>query len=134
MIVQSKFRLDTQMLDPFYIESIQCYPTTTYGFTIWETEWSDNKDDEGNFNRYINWGPFAELHKLLENTNCLDNKIAIVYSNGLVLGFYDGKIRIGTKYNNHGGRVITKEEFEKKYDSYIARKKVVKQISSKWSK
>ena len=54
MIAQSKFRLDTQMLNPFYIESIQCYPTTTYGFTIWETKWSDNKDDEGNFNRYIN--------------------------------------------------------------------------------
>ena len=54
-------------------------------------------DENGKFNRWLHWGPFAELVEMLETMNLMDNKISVEYENGLFIGFYDGKVQIGTK-------------------------------------
>lgn len=115
-MIQNIMSTDYDLLDPSNIVSIQQYPTFTTGFEVWRTEWSDCHDDDGKFNRWINWGPFQDLHEMLERIGLLDNKIAIVYDNGLILGYYDGVIRIGTTYDNLGGYFKSQEEILQRFD------------------
>jgi hypothetical protein len=122
-MVKNLMSTDYNLLDPSNMVSIQQYPTFTTGFEVWRTEWSDNHDDEGRFNRWIDWGPFQDLHEILERIGLLDNKIAIVYNNGLVLGYYDGVIRIGTYFNNRGGYFKTQEEILQRFNKVYLNKR-----------
>ena len=121
-MIQNLMSTDYNLLDPSNIVSIQQYPTFTTGFEVWRTEWSDSRDDEGRFNRWINWGPFQDLYEMLEKIGLVDNKIAIVYDNGLVLGYYDGVIRIGTYFNNRGGYFKTQEEILQRFNKVYPNK------------
>lgn len=122
-MIQNLMLTDHYLLDPSNIISIQQYPTVTNGIEVWRTEWSDHRDDEGRFNRWINWGPFQDLHEMLEKIGLADNKIAIVYDNSLVLGYYDGVIRIGTSYDNLGGYFKSQEEILQRFDKVYPNKR-----------
>lgn len=97
MATVATFNTDYHLLDIDEIKAIHQYPTVTEGFEVWNTSYSDSYDENGKFNRWLCWGPFAELVEMLEIMNLMDNKISVEYKNGLFIGFYDGKVRIGTK-------------------------------------
>ena len=122
-MIKNLMSTDYDLLDPSNMVSIQQYPTFTTGFEVWRTEWSDSRDDEGRFNRWINWGPFQDLKEMLEKIGLLDNKIAIVYDNGLVFGFHDGVIRIGTYFHNYGGYFKNQEEILQRFDKVYPTKR-----------
>lgn len=105
---------DYRMMHTDKIVRVHRYTTVvTDCFTVWETKWNP----EGN--RFSEWGPFEDLVAFLEDINVMDNKIAVEYINGLYIGFYDGKVNIGTGVYHPLGCVasaIEREEIEKRLD------------------
>lgn len=113
---------DYHLLDVDEIVAIHQYPTIVDGFSVWQTDFVDDYDEDGKFNRYRQYGPFAELVELLEQLNLWDNKIAIEYKNGLFVGFYDRWFSVGTKCTHLGHTYIkTHEEIMERYKNYCER-------------
>lgn len=123
-MIESILNTDYHLLDVDKMVAIHQYPTVTDGFEVWSTSYSDNRDNQGNFNRYCCWGPFADLVQLLEQMNIMDNKISVEYD-GLFIGFYDGKVRIGRKCWHVGdhSNVIKHDEIRKRYEIILERRK-----------
>lgn len=110
-MIDSILPTDYHLTDVSNWKTFHGYTTVTNGFSVWETRFSDSHDDNGKFNRYAEWGPFYDLVELLEKLNLMDNKIAIEYNNGLVVGLYDGRVRIGNKaYPESYARSLNNEE------------------------
>lgn len=77
-------------------------------------------EKDGQFHRYAGYGPFADIVRILEKANLMDNKIALKFRNGSMLGYYDNTWYIGTKAN-HGsyGKILTQEEFQEKIKPHL---------------
>lgn len=121
------FKTDYHLLDVDKIKAVHQYPTVTCGFEVWKTDYSDSYDEEGKFNRWLCWGPFADLVEMLEAMNLMDNKISVEYKNGLFIGFYDGHVTIGTKCWHSGDHNYVKThedilEAYKRYKAYCSRR------------
>ncbi len=122
MIKQNMMMLDSELEDLSNIVRIHQYPSLCIGYDVWKTKWSDSKDDNGNFNRYVEWGPFQDLVAELEKLNLMDNKIVLVYNNGIHIGFYDGTVQIGMKMSRMVSPYsISAEEIKQKLDKKTAR-------------
>ncbi len=94
---------DSLMLCPSNMKMIHQYPSMVCnGFVVWDTRNSDDNDVNGNFNRYAEWGPFYSLVEILEKLNLMDNKIVVEYKNGFCIGFYDGRVKVGTLVHTSG--------------------------------
>lgn len=100
MIKQNNMSIDFMLEDLSRVERLYQYPSLCVGYTIWKTKWSDSKDDNGKFNRYIEWGPFQDLVESLERIGLFDNKIVLQYKDGLCIGFFDGSVMIGQKVSD----------------------------------
>ena len=113
---------DYRLSDIDEIVAVHQYPTIVDGFSVWQTDFIDDYDEEGKFNRYRQYGPFAELVEFLEQLNLWDNKIAIEYKNGLFVGFYDRWFTVGTKCTHLSHTYIkTHEEIMGRYKDYCER-------------
>lgn len=123
IMIQTELHTDVSLLDERSIAAVHQYDCIVDGFVIWETKFSDDKDADGNFNRYISWGPFAELVRFLENINLMDNKIAVEYNNGLFIGFYDGKVIVGTKVRHFSDHPWIKRDVHQRYKEYEQKRK-----------
>lgn len=122
MATVTTFNTDYHLLDVDKIKTIHQYPTVTDGFEVWNTSYSDSYDENRHYNRWLSWGPFAELVEMLETMGLMDNKISIEYKDGLFIGFYDGKVRIGTKCWHVGEHkyIKTHEDIINAYKKYKA--------------
>lgn len=122
MATVTKFNTDYHLLDVEKIRNVHQYPTVTDGYEVWNTSYSDSYDENGNFNRWLDWGPFAELVEMLETMNLMDNKISVEYESGLFIGFYDGHVTIGTKCWHVGDHkyIKTHKDILNAYERYKA--------------
>lgn len=113
------------------ITKIHQYPSLCIGHEVWNTDWSDSKDDNSNFNRYVCWGPFQDLVAELEELNLFDNKIVLVYEDGLHIGFYDGSVRIGTSMSRYVSPYsINSEEIQKRISELDGMRKLRRMAKS----
>ena len=122
-MIKATLDTDYSLVDEQKIAAVHQYDCIVDGFTVWETKFSDSKDENGNFNRWIEWGPFADLVELLEHINLMDNKIAVEYYNGLFIGFYDGKVTIGTRVHHFSDHPWIKTDIRKRVKEYEERRK-----------
>lgn len=124
-MIKAALNTDYSLLDAEKIAAVHQYDCIVDGFTVWETRFSDSKDEDGNFNRWIGWGPFADLVKLLEHIDLMDNKIAVEYYNGIYVGFYDGKVTIGTRVHHFSDHPWIKTDIRRRIKEYEERRKVL---------
>jgi hypothetical protein len=122
-MIKAALHTDFSLIDEQKIAAVHQYDCIVNGFTVWNTEFSDSKDEDGNFNRWIQWGPFAELVELLEHINLMDNKIAVEYYNGMYIGFYDGEVTIGTRVHHFSDHPWIKTDIHKRIKEYEERRK-----------
>lgn len=122
MIKQREMMLGHYLEDVSNIKRIHQYPSLCCGHQVWDTDWSDCKDDNGKFNRYVDWGPFQDLVETLEEIGLFDNKIVLVYEDGLHIGFYDGVVKIGTSLSRYVSPYsVSKEEIMKRYNDRFSK-------------
>ena len=122
-MIKATLETDWNLLEETKIAAVHQYDCIVDGFEVWKTEFSDSKDEDGEFNRYVEWGPFAELVKFLEHINLMDNKIAVEYYNGLFIGFYDGTVRIGTRVHHLSDHPWIKRDIVMRYKNYVERER-----------
>lgn len=116
-----EWETDSYLINVDNMVKFYTYDCIVHGITIWKTEWESNYVD-GKYNRYQHYGPLYDLVELLEHMNLWDNKIAIEYSNGLFLGFYDGTFTIGASVHKFWSHEKSHEELLKRYDTYVLKK------------
>lgn len=124
-MIKAKLDTDWTLIDENKIAAVHQYDCIVHGFTVWKTEFSDSKDEDGNFNRWIAWGPFANLVEFLEHINLMDNKIAVEYYNGLFIGFYDGEVTIGTRVHHFSDKPWIRRNIAERYRKYEERRKIL---------
>jgi len=122
-MIKAELDTDWTLLDEKKIAAVHQYDCIVDGFTVWKTEFSDSKDEHGKFNRWISWGPFADLVELLEHIHLMDNKIAVEYYNGIFVGFYDGEVRIGTRVRHFSDHPWIKRDIYRRCKEYEERRK-----------
>lgn len=122
-MIKAELRTDSTLTHVREIVAVHQYDCIVSGFVVWDTEFSDSKDDDGKFNRYVAWGPFAELVELLEHIGLMDNKIAVEYSNGMFIGFYDGEVTVGTRVRHFSDHPWIKTDIYRRYKEYEERRK-----------
>ena len=122
-MIKTKLDTDSRLVYESKIAAVHQYGSIVDGFIVWKTKFSDSKDEDGKFNRWIEWGPFADLVKFLENINLMDNKIAVEYYNGLYIGFYDGTVCVGTKVLHISDHPWIKRDIHRRYVEYEKRRK-----------
>lgn len=122
-MIKAELDTDWTLSNEEEIAAVHQYDCIVDGFTVWKTEFSDSKDEDGKFNRWIKWGPFAGLVEFLEHINLMDNKIAVEYYNGIFIGFYDGEVRIGTRVHHFSDHPWIKRDILRRYKEYEQQRK-----------
>lgn len=110
-----------KIMDVFELERvIAFYKYATYvndGISIYH---NGPFEKDGKFHRYAGYGPFADIVKILEKANLMDNKIALKFRNGAILGYYDNTWYIGTDVNRASyGKILTESEFQERIEQYL---------------
>lgn len=123
-MTKAELKCDFSLTDYDKIAAVHQYDCIVDGFKVWNTDFSDGKDADDKFNRYICWGPFANLVQLLEHINLMDNKIAIEYYNGLFIGFYDGEVTIGNRVRHLSDHPYIKRDIRRRCIEYEEKRKV----------